>query len=243
MIAISMAIAYWIIQERLQVPLSYGTTRIEFTLTAFLLPICMMATFIFPERRIFSKFGAGYLCILLFMFFWCWIITVHFADNDMTEIWQTYLLNIPEISPLPVIVVLYSIVMCGLSAIFVLTRSNNTDLASYTCLLYSSLTFSLFSVDYISSTMFSIAGLLLLTKYNGTSSNVVTNGLLLRADIHTLWDLGLVALTMDYKVIIAQSLKNTVYAELEGHRINLPKNTALWPSQDCLSHHRQIYDI
>lgn len=96
------------------------------------------------------------------MFFWCWIITVHFADNDMTEIWQTYLLNIPEISPLPVIVVLYSIVMCGLSAIFVLTRSNNTDLASYTCLLYSSLTFSLFSVDYISSTMFSIAGLLLL---------------------------------------------------------------------------------
>lgn len=82
-----------------------------------------------------------------------------------------------------------------------------------------------------------------ITKYNGTSSNVVTNGLLLRADIHTLWDLGLVALTMDYKVIIAQSLKNTVYAELEGHRINLPKNTALWPSQDCLSHHRQIYDI
>lgn len=162
MIAITMAIAYWIIQERLQVPLSYGTTRIEFTLTAFLLPISMMATFIFPERRIFSKYGAGYLGILLFMFFWCWIIVSHFADNDMTEIWETYLLNIPEVSPLPIVIVLYSLVMCGLSAIFVLTRNNNTDLASYTCLLYSSLTFALFSIDFISSTMFSIAGLLLL---------------------------------------------------------------------------------
>lgn len=162
MIAISMAMAYWIIQERLQVPLSFGTTRIEFTLTAFLLPITMMATFIFPERRIFSKYGAGYLSVLLFMFIWCWIIVTHFSENDMTEIWETYLLNIPEISPLPIIIVLYSLVMCGLSAIFVLTRSNNTDLASYTCLLYSSLTFSLFSVDFISSTMFSIAGLLLL---------------------------------------------------------------------------------
>lgn len=162
MIAISMAIAYWIIQERLQVPLSFGTTRIEFTLTAFLLPITMMATFIFPERRIFSKYGAGYLSVLLFMFIWCWIIVTHFSENDMTEIWETYLLNIPEISPLPIIIVLYSLVMCGLSAIFVLTRSNNTDLASYTCLLYSSLTFSLFSVEFISSTMFSIAGLLLL---------------------------------------------------------------------------------
>ncbi|MDD9176478.1 GGDEF domain-containing protein [Aliivibrio sp. S2TY2] len=162
MIAISMAIAYWVIQERLQVPLSQGTTRIEFTLTAFLLPICMMATFIFPERRIFSKYGAGYLGILLFMFFWCWIIVAHFADNDMSEMWETYLLNIPEVSPLPIIVVLYSLVMCGLSAIFVLTRNNSTDLASYTCLLYSSLTFALFSVEFISSTMFSIAGLLLL---------------------------------------------------------------------------------
>nr|VVV06403.1 Diguanylate cyclase VdcA [Aliivibrio wodanis] len=162
MIAISMAIAYWIIQERLQVPLSQGTTRIEFTLIAFLLPISMMATFIFPERRIFSKYGAGYVGILLFMFFWCWIIASHFAETDMNHIWETYLLAIPEISPLPILIVLYSIVMCGLSAIFVLTRSNSTDLASYTCLLYSSLTFALFSVDFISSTMFSIAGLLLL---------------------------------------------------------------------------------
>ncbi|CED57042.1 GGDEF domain-containing protein [Aliivibrio wodanis] len=162
MIAISMAIAYWIIQERLQVPLSQGTTRIEFTLIAFLLPISMMATFIFPERRIFSKYGAGYVGILLFMFFWCWIIVSHFAETDMNHIWETYLLAIPEISPLPILIVLYSIVMCGLSAIFVLTRSNSTDLASYTCLLYSSLTFALFSVDFISSTMFSIAGLLLL---------------------------------------------------------------------------------
>lgn len=162
MIAISMAIAYWIIQERLQVPLSQGTTRIEFTLIAFLLPISMMATFIFPERRIFSKYGAGYVGILLFMFFWCWIIISHFAETDMNHIWETYLLAIPEISPLPILIVLYSIVMCGLSAIFVLTRSNSTDLASYTCLLYSSLTFALFSVDFISSTMFSIAGLLLL---------------------------------------------------------------------------------
>lgn len=162
MISISMAIAYWVVQTRLQSPLHLGTTRIELTLTAFLLPICMITTFIFPERRIFSKFGAGYVGVLILMLFWCSITISHLAESNITDIWETYLLEIPQISPLPIIIVLYSIVMCGLSAIFFLTRNNNTDLASYTCLLYSSLTFAMFSIDYISSAMFAIAGLFLL---------------------------------------------------------------------------------
>lgn len=82
-----------------------------------------------------------------------------------------------------------------------------------------------------------------ITKYNGEQSNVVSNGLLLRADVHTLWDLGLLALTSDFKVIIAPSLRESIYGELEGRQIHLPKDPTQWPSQNCLAHHRDIFEI
>ncbi|MCG7495265.1 GGDEF domain-containing protein [Vibrio sp. Of7-15] len=169
LIALVMAITYYLIQSRLQVPLHYGTARIEFTLLALLLPVSLMAVFIFPDRRIMSRYGAGFLAILIFMLGWCLLIIQHFSENDMSWLWQSYFLSLPNVSPLPLVVVLYSVLMCCVAAILILTRNESTDQAIFASLLLASLTFSLFHVDYVSSTFFSLAGILLILNIIATS--------------------------------------------------------------------------
>ncbi|MBW8878689.1 MAG: HNH endonuclease [Acidobacteria bacterium] len=76
--------------------------------------------------------------------------------------------------------------------------------------------------------------------YLGPETNNVQNGLLLRADVHTLFDLGLIAVEAEsMKVIIASSLSFTAYRELAGTRLREPANPALWPSLDALRRHRE----
>ena len=81
-----------------------------------------------------------------------------------------------------------------------------------------------------------------ITKYNGINSNTVTNGLLLRADIHTLWDLGLIAINeYNYTVTIHNELKKTEYYYLDGKEINLPDNKKDYPSLNCLKYHKNTF--
>lgn len=57
-----------------------------------------------------------------------------------------------------------------------------------------------------------------ITPYLGILTNHVTNGLLLRADIHTLFDLHLLRIDPNtLQVIVSDSLKETPYAEYDGH--------------------------
>jgi predicted restriction endonuclease len=66
-----------------------------------------------------------------------------------------------------------------------------------------------------------------------------SNGLLLRADIHTLFDLGFIAIhTADMTVIIAEALKNTVYGALDGRPLHLPRGTEHVPDREALDTHR-----
>ncbi|MGF1700416.1 HNH endonuclease [Photobacterium makurazakiensis] len=83
-----------------------------------------------------------------------------------------------------------------------------------------------------------------ITPYNGEESNHISNGILLRADIHTLWDLGLIAVDeSEYAVLIKESLKGTIYEELFSKRITLPKDVSEWPSVKCFSHHRKEFGL
>lgn len=78
-----------------------------------------------------------------------------------------------------------------------------------------------------------------ITPYNGIESNHVSNGILLRADIHTLWDLDLLGIDEEtYTVVIADELKDSVYAELEGKKILLPEDVKARPAKACLIKHR-----
>ena len=73
--------------------------------------------------------------------------------------------------------------------------------------------------------------------YRGSETNDVTNGLLLRADLHTLFDLHLIGISADYKLIVADEPQTTVYADLHGKPIRLPKNHASWPNIKALEMH------
>jgi hypothetical protein len=73
-----------------------------------------------------------------------------------------------------------------------------------------------------------------IVPYQGAKTNHVTNGLLLRADIHTLYDLGLLAISEHYMIHIDETLRSTEYGPLHKQIINLPKNKAKHPSKAAL---------
>ena len=74
--------------------------------------------------------------------------------------------------------------------------------------------------------------------YLGTETNVVTNGLLLRGDLHALYDLGLIAVDpTSMMVVTAPRLKGTDYGHLAGTPVRLPKKVEHRPNQDALKMH------
>ncbi len=75
-----------------------------------------------------------------------------------------------------------------------------------------------------------------LRPYRGPESNTVTNGLLLRSDIHTLLDLRLLAFDpATRKVAVSKLLAGTQYEALSGHRVAHPAEPGQHPSQDALN--------
>jgi WD40 repeat protein len=78
--------------------------------------------------------------------------------------------------------------------------------------------------------------------YQGTETNHLTNGLLLRADMHTLFDLHLLSIQpKTYEVVIVSSLLNTCYSNLKGKKLELPKSKENQPSQDALMKHYEAF--
>lgn len=73
-----------------------------------------------------------------------------------------------------------------------------------------------------------------IVPYMGEKTNHVTNGILMRADIHTLFDLGLLGINQSYEVVVASSMKETEYEAYNGIKIKLPENNAEWPSLPAL---------
>ncbi len=70
-----------------------------------------------------------------------------------------------------------------------------------------------------------------ISPYGGPSTNQVSNGLLLRADIHTLFDYGLLAVDpKTLRVAIAGKLTVSEYSSLEGASLRTPRDPAHWPS-------------
>jgi hypothetical protein len=72
--------------------------------------------------------------------------------------------------------------------------------------------------------------------YRGEHTNDVTNGLLLRADIHALFDLGLLAVNpATNTVVISDQLSGDHYKSLQGRSLNLPTNPDLRPNPALLA--------
>jgi putative restriction endonuclease len=80
-------------------------------------------------------------------------------------------------------------------------------------------------------------------EWSDTHSNDVTNGILLRADIHKLFDAGYVTVDPEgYRFVVSKRLKEDYdngkeYYQLDGSRILLPEDPRMWPSRQALVEH------
>jgi hypothetical protein len=80
--------------------------------------------------------------------------------------------------------------------------------------------------------------------YRGPETNHLSNGLLLRADIHILFDLGLIAIdTSEMIVLISSRLNSTIYAQLAGKHIHIPEVDTYRPNIEVLNQHRAWADL
>jgi predicted restriction endonuclease len=74
-----------------------------------------------------------------------------------------------------------------------------------------------------------------LRSYKGPESNTLSNGLLLRVDIHTLLDLKLLAINpQPREIAVSKLLSATQYGSLSGQPITEPAMPSQRPSQDAL---------
>lgn len=74
--------------------------------------------------------------------------------------------------------------------------------------------------------------------YRGDRTNDVSNGVLLRADIHTLFDLGWVTIApKTHKIVVHPVLASTSYKDLHGKRAALPHHAVDQPSEKSLKWH------
>jgi len=77
-------------------------------------------------------------------------------------------------------------------------------------------------------------------QYKGEDTNHPSNGILLRSDIHTLFDLGLISIdTSQMTVLISPALMNTTYKKYAGKSLYLPENKTEMPNKDALDIHRR----
>lgn len=82
-----------------------------------------------------------------------------------------------------------------------------------------------------------------ISPYRGDASNDVRNGLLLRSDIHTLFDLFLLAIDVrpnGFVVRVASEITEQHYRDLDGALlVTLPADSNMWPDAALLARHRE----
>ncbi|HET7275181.1 MAG TPA: HNH endonuclease [Longimicrobiaceae bacterium] len=86
-----------------------------------------------------------------------------------------------------------------------------------------------------------------LRAFASDGPNEIANGVLLRADLHRLYDNGYVTITQDLRLQVSPRLREDFsnghsYYPLSNRTINLPNNPALHPDRDHLAwHHENVY--
>ncbi|MGB5249495.1 MAG: HNH endonuclease [Gammaproteobacteria bacterium] len=84
----------------------------------------------------------------------------------------------------------------------------------------------------------------LISPFQGDKTYHVSNGLLLRSDLHTLFDLGHIAIdSTTMRLLLAKPLLNSTYKVLDGRRLTLPERPELAPSVDALDAHRMTWGL
>ncbi|MCG6217799.1 GGDEF domain-containing protein [Vibrio furnissii] len=175
MVASAMLSCYWVIQYRLQTPLSSGSTLLELSLLAILLPVACLLSYAFKNGGLFSRGFATYLGILAMFGVWCFLIITQYESGGFAQLSEGLLYSVDQVSKLPFILVLYLAALVGVTSIFVLTKNRLMDVVIYTSILLAANTFIFFQIQYVSSTMFSLAGVLLILYLLSASYEMAFN--------------------------------------------------------------------
>ena len=72
-------------------------------------------------------------------------------------------------------------------------------------------------------------------SYMGDETNHISNGLLLRADIHTLFDLDELKIDANGTIVIGEKLENTVYGQYQGQKIRFPIEPSKSPDKEAMT--------
>ncbi|MDA0144305.1 GGDEF domain-containing protein [Vibrio sp. RW] len=175
MVSVTMLVAYLIIQVRLQSPLNTGTTLLELSLLAALLPVTCLLVYAFPDNGVNSKSMLLYGLVLVLFMVWTQLIVSHFHAGGFESWSEGILFVVRDFSKLPLVLVLYSLCLLGLTSILVLVYNRAIDVVVYSAILLASCTFIFFDVQYISSTMFSLSGTLIIIYVMSASHDMAFN--------------------------------------------------------------------
>ncbi|MEQ8653228.1 MAG: HNH endonuclease signature motif containing protein, partial [Kiloniellales bacterium] len=78
--------------------------------------------------------------------------------------------------------------------------------------------------------------------FKGDHTNVPSNGILMRADLHTLFDLGRLSVNPEnYLIKISSTIQNKQYRNLDGKKLRLPRQKELRPSKKSLRYHFDLF--
>lgn len=84
----------------------------------------------------------------------------------------------------------------------------------------------------------------LIRPYRGAQTYHMSNGLLLRSDLHTLFDLGQISVdTANMTVLISKALQDSTYRFLKGRSILVPGRKEFRPSREALDAHRMTWGL
>lgn len=80
--------------------------------------------------------------------------------------------------------------------------------------------------------------------YRGEKTNHIQNGILLRSDIHTLFDIGRIGFApKSHTVIVSKVLTDTAYGKLKGRTLRLPSQCKNRPHEDALREHLKRWGL
>ncbi|WP_070966431.1 GGDEF domain-containing protein [Vibrio sonorensis] len=175
-LATAMLLAYWLIQTRLQQPLSSGTTLLELSIISAVLPVaCAFAHSIEDDANLLSR---GYICYavtLILLVIWGFLVLEHQYDGGFDNFHPAFLFIEPTVSRLPFVLTAFLLLIVLACTISVLRNNSIINAAIYTSTLMAFFTFVFFHVPYVSIFMFSLAGLLLLVYLLSASYELAFN--------------------------------------------------------------------
>ncbi|MGL6313109.1 GGDEF domain-containing protein [Vibrio sp. WXL103] len=217
MVSAAALMTYWVIQQRLQVPLSYGNTTLELSLLCVLLPLCLFACLLFSDSGRFVRSFLTYLVILISCGLLFYLVVTSVPLEATQDLQFSWLMNLDSFSRLPFVLVIYMVGMTGLALVMLVRHNRNIDAMIYTVMLLCCATFALFHLAYISSSLFTLVGILLLFFIGCSSYQLAFNdGLTGIPGRHTL-DLDILQLGSHFTIAMVDIDHFKMFNDQYGH--------------------------